>query len=65
VRYHCSTCHARFDADAEPSECPRCHAEAGLERQTGTALPIRLFGALLACVITAALVGGLLGRFAS
>ncbi|HET6584922.1 MAG TPA: hypothetical protein VFG69_15805 [Nannocystaceae bacterium] len=65
MRYHCSTCHTRFDAATEPSECPNCHAEAGLERQTGTPLAVKLFGALLACAITAALAAGLVGRFAS
>jgi uncharacterized paraquat-inducible protein A len=64
VRYHCSACHNVFSADDAPSECPRCHAEAGLERQGEIPLAVKLFGTLLACVITAALVGGVVGRLA-
>jgi uncharacterized paraquat-inducible protein A len=64
VHYRCSSCHLAFDAAAEPRECPRCHAEAGLELQVGVPLPVKLFGALLACSITAALVGSVLIRFA-
>jgi uncharacterized paraquat-inducible protein A len=64
VRYLCSSCHFPFDSAEDPGECPRCHVEAGLELQVGVPLAVKLFGALLACVITASIVGGLLGRLA-
>ncbi len=62
MQIHCSNCHTVFESAEPPRECPHCHAEAGLERRVATPLPVKLFGALLACVITAALVGSVLGR---
>jgi uncharacterized paraquat-inducible protein A len=62
VRIHCSNCHTVFESAETPTECPHCHAEAGLERQVATPLPVKLFGALLACVIVASLVGSVLGH---
>ena len=64
MRFKCSSCHLAFDSAAEPEACPRCHAEAGLELQVAVPLPVKLFGALLACLITASLVGALFGRLA-
>ena len=64
MHYRCSACHFAFDSAEEPGECPRCHAEAGLELQVAVPLAVKLFGALLACVIMASVVGGLLGRLA-
>jgi len=64
MEYHCSACHAAFAADEEPEACPRCHAEAGLERKVGHALPIKLFAGLLGGVMVAAVAGGLFARFA-
>lgn len=66
MRFHCSNCHNQFEsADPRPEACPRCHAEAGLEHIVPVALPMKLFGALLAGVLVssgAAAVIGLLGR---
>jgi uncharacterized paraquat-inducible protein A len=64
VTYHCSSCHAVFEAADEPEACPRCRAEAGLEREHAVPLAVKLFGALLAGAIAASVVGGLVGRLA-
>jgi hypothetical protein len=65
VEVHCSRCHLRFDLatdDKVGPHCPRCKAEAGLERVMGVPLPMRLFGALLGTVLVAALAGGIMSR---
>lgn len=53
-----------FDAAEAPEACPRCHAEAGLEPHLPVALPMKLFGALLAGVIVSSGAAALIGLFA-
>lgn len=66
VRYRCAQCHHPFEvpADSEPTACPNCGAEAGLERVHGVPPSMRMFGFLLAGVIAAAVTGGVLSRIA-
>ena len=66
VRYRCSRCHAVLDSEAgaPPSSCPACRAEIGFERIGPVPLAARLFGMLLAGVIIASTVAGLVSRLA-
>lgn len=64
MEYRCSACHTAFPADAEPKACPKCGAEAGLEPHHAVPMPMRAFGVLLAGVLVASAVGGMLGIFA-
>lgn len=66
MRVHCAQCHHGWDVpgDQEPTQCPNCGAEAGLEPVHAPPPAMRLFGMLLAGVIAAAVTGGVLSRFA-
>ncbi len=61
MQYHCSRCHQRITGPAEggePDHCPRCKAEAGLEPDKATPLPMMLFAAFLGTAVLASVVGG-------
>jgi uncharacterized paraquat-inducible protein A len=64
VTFACARCHHLFTAEADPSTCPKCGAEAGLERQKGVPMPIKLFGLLVVGVLVAAFSGGIITRIA-
>ncbi|PCC67762.1 hypothetical protein SAMN02745121_02398 [Nannocystis exedens] len=59
MQYHCSRCHyvltapAGTDGDGGELQCPRCKAEAGLEPQHATPLPMKLFAAFLGLSLVA------------
>jgi len=61
MQYHCSRCHyvltapAGKDGDGGELTCPRCKAEAGLEPQAVTPLPMKLFAAFLGLSLVAVL----------
>jgi hypothetical protein len=59
MRYVCSYCHTRFEAEPAPIlECPNCKAEAGLEWVAGEPPPpVRYFGLFL-LVTTILTLGG-------
>ena len=63
MQYQCSQCHHTFTSEGRAEHCPNCKAEAGLEAHEGVpALPMRLFGLLLALVILTAVGGGVDSR---
>lgn len=61
MRYVCSFCHERFEAEPAPLPvCPNCKAEAGIERVVGEPPnAMRYFGVFL-LVTTALALGGVL-----
>lgn len=63
MRYVCSYCHTRFEAEPAPHlVCPNCKAEAGLERVVGEPPPaVRYFGVFLLVTTILALGGALIG----
>jgi hypothetical protein len=64
MRYVCSHCHARFEAEPEEpdKECPSCKAEAGLEPvKEGTPPAMRYFGVVLAIAATVTIGGVVAG----
>ncbi len=61
VEYRCSACHTAFAAQAEPHACPNCAAEAGLEAVHAPAMPMKLFGLLLAMAVIVSIAGGAAG----
>lgn len=67
MRYVCSHCHARFEAEPEEPDkvCPNCKAEAGLEVvHEGTPPAMRYFGFVLLAAAVAT-VGGVLAGIVS
>ena len=64
MTFACARCHHQFTADDDPSTCPKCGAEAGLERQKGVPMPMKLFGLLVVGVLVAAFSGGIITRVA-
>jgi hypothetical protein len=63
MRYVCSFCHAKFEADpTADKKCPNCKAEAGLEQfQTEPPRPMRYFGLFLLVTTVLALGSVLIG----
>jgi DNA-directed RNA polymerase subunit RPC12/RpoP len=64
VTFACARCHHEFSADEDPEVCPKCGAEAGLERQKGVPVAMKLFGLLIVGVLVAAMSGGVVSRIA-
>lgn len=61
MRYVCSYCHTRFEAEPAPHlVCPKCKAEAGLEWVVAGPPPAMRYFGLFLLVTTILAIGGVL-----